>query len=126
MTASSKRIAPSNDGSAQPAAHHGHQDVAQRPPPVAAHADAEGQGPHGGVRERRDVGAQQRLGLRQQLARERHDEAGAVADLLLRGLGGRDEQVRGRVLDLELADDRRGVGRHEELVEVVDDDLFHP
>ena len=75
---------------------------------------------------RREPLPQQRLRLRQQFPGERHDEPGAVSHFLLRGLGGRHEQVGGRVFDLELADDGGGVRGHEELVEVVDDDLFHP
>jgi hypothetical protein len=59
-------------------------------------------------------------------ARDRAMRVEASAHLGLLRLGREDEELRGRVHDLDLADDRRGVARDEELAEVVDQQFVPP
>ncbi len=67
--------------------------------------------------------AEEVLGLAQELAGEDDDEVGGVAHLGLLLLGGHDEELGGRVDDVELAQDRGGVRGEDHLGQVVDDDL---
>jgi hypothetical protein len=61
----------------------------------------------------------------QELARQRDDQVGAIADFSLLGLGRVDEQAGGRVLNFQLGQDGGRVGGDEGLIQVVDHDLFH-
>lgn len=67
--------------------------------------------------------AEEVLGLAQQLTGEDDDEVGVVAHLGLLLLRGHDEELGGGVDDVELAQDRGGVGGEDHLGQVVDDDL---
>ena len=61
----------------------------------------------------------------EELAGEHHDEVGAVTDLRLLHLRRHHEQLRCRVLHLQLLDDGRGVVGDEELLKMVDHHLVH-
>ena len=69
--------------------------------------------------------AEELLRLLQERARERNDEAGAVAHLALLRLARLHDHLGGGVDDLQLAHDSGGVGGDEQLAEVVDDHLVH-
>eukprot|EP00962_Isochrysis_galbana_P020651 scaffold6040_cov132-Isochrysis_galbana.AAC.2 len=63
---------------------------------------------------------EQLLGHAQQLAGQHYHKVGPVANLDLLHVGGHDEELGGRVLNLQLAHDGGGVVGHEQLLQVVD------
>lgn len=65
------------------------------------------------------------LGLAKQLSRQCHHEVGPVTDLLLLGRGGHDNELGGRVGDLELVHNGSRVAGDEQLLQVVDHHLVH-
>ena len=72
-----------------------------------------------------DVLVEELLGALQELARDHDCRGGAVADLVVLGLGDLDHHLGGRVLDVHLLQDRHAVVRDHDVADRVDEHLVH-
>ncbi len=73
-----------------------------------------------------DLLVEERLGALQHLAGEHDRGRGAIAALLVLGLGDLHQHLRGRMLDVDLLEDRDAIVRDRDVAHRVDEHLVHP